>query len=194
MRLILNIVLFLIAVGLGYALYQSIKEPIAFGDELARREDIVVDRLKQIRTAQQLYRDAEGTEGFAKSFDSLTYVLREGRIPIVSITGDPDDPNFDGTITYDTTYVAAYDSIQVLGVNLDSLPYVPFGGGTFEIYADTTRYQSTLVDVVEVSTRYRNFMGAYADERFQRYDSGYDPGALLKFGNRSTPSLSGNWE
>ena len=194
MRLVLNIVLLLIAIGLGFALYSSIEEPIAFGDELGRRTDVVVDRLKQVRTAQQLYRDAEGTDGFAKTFDDLTTVLRNGRIPIVSVFGDPDDPNFDGQIRYDTAYKSAYDSIQVLGIDLDSLRYVPFGGGQFEIFADTTRYQQTLVDVVEVSTRYGDFMGPFADARFQRYDQSYDPGKTLKFGNRSTPSLSGNWE
>lgn len=194
MRLVLNVVLLLIALGLAWALYSSIEEPIAFGDELSLRRDRVVDRLKDIRTAQQLYRDAEGTEGFAKSFDELADVLRNGRIPAVSVFGDPDDPNFDGVIRYDTTYTPAYDSVQALGINLDSLQYVPFGGGTFEIYADTTRYQQTLVDVVEVSTRYEAFMGPFADERFQRYDQSYDPRQTLKFGNRSTPSLSGNWE
>lgn len=194
MRLVLNIVLLLIAAALGYALYQSIEEPIAFGDERVRRTDAVVDRLKDIRTAQQLYREAEGTDGFAKSFDELTRVLREGRLPIVSVFGDPDDPNFDGEIRYDTIYKAAYDSIQTLDINLDSLQYVPFGGGTFEIFADTTRYQQTLVDVVEVKTTYRDFMGPFADERFRRYDQSYDPSKTLKFGNRSTPSLSGNWE
>ena len=72
---------------------------------------------------------------------------------------------------------------------------MPFSGGTrFEVYADTTRYQQTLVDVVEVKTTYREFMGPFADERFTRYDQSYDPSKTLKFGNRSTPSLSGNWE
>ena len=194
MKLIINLVLLAIGAFLVYLLVDSIKEPIAFGDVRVARTDAVVERLKEVRTAQQLYRDVTG-EGFAKTFDTLTQVLREGRIPIVSVFGDVDDPNFDGQIRYDTTFVSAYDSIQRLGINLDSLRYVPYSGGQqFTLQADTTTYQQTLVDVVEVKTKYSAFMGEYADPKFKRYDQSYNPDKDLKFGNLSSPSLSGNWE
>lgn len=194
MKLVINLVLLAIAGFLVYALIDSIREPIAFGDERVKRVDAVVERLKDVRSAQQLYRDVTG-EGFAHSFDTLEQVLRNGRIPIVSVFGDVDDPNFDGQIRYDTIYRSALDSVQALGINLDSLRYVPYTGGkTFEMAADTVTYQSTLVDVVEVKTYYREFMGPYADARFSRYDQGYDPNKPLKFGSLSSPSLSGNWE
>lgn len=194
MKLVINVVLLLIAAFLVYTLYGSIEEPIAFGDERVKRTDAVVERLKDVRQAQQLYRDVTG-QGFAPTFDTLQEVLRNGRIPIVSVYGDVDDPNFDGEIRYDTIYKSAYDSIQALGIVLDSLPYIPYTGGEkFEIWADTVTYQSTLVDVVEVKTYYKSFMGEYADPRFARYDQAYDPNKPLKFGNRSSPSLSGNWE
>ena len=194
MKLVINVALLLIAAFLVYTLYGSIEEPIAFGDERVKRTDAVVERLKDVRQAQQLYRDVTG-QGFAPTFDTLQEVLRNGRIPIVSVYGDVDDPNFDGEIRYDTIYKSAYDSIQALGIVLDSLPYIPYTGGEkFEIWADTVTYQSTLVDVVEVKTYYKSFMGEYADPRFARYDQAYDPNKPLKFGNRSSPSLSGNWE
>jgi len=50
------------------------------------------------------------------------------------------------------------------------------------------------VNVVEVSTNYKYFMGPYANPRFQRYDNTYNPTKTIKFGNMSTPSLAGNWE
>jgi len=175
-------------------LVTSISEPIAFGDELKVRQDAVINRLKEVRTAQQLYRDVTG-EGFANSFDSLEYVIRNGRIPIVSVFGDPDDPNFDGVIRYDTIFRSALDSAMSLNLPLDSLRYVPFSEGqVFDIRADTTTYQSTLVNVVEVSTNYKYFMGPFANPRYKRYDNTYNPTKTIKFGNLSTPSLAGNWE
>jgi len=195
MRTIINLVLAAIAALLIWVLVTSISEPIAFGDELDRREDAVITRLKDIRTAQQLYRDVTG-EGFAPTFDTLEQVLRNGQIPIVSVFGDPDDPNFDGVIRYDTTYRSALDSAMALGLPIDSLRYVPFTGNNkqFDVRADTVTYQSTLVNVVEVSTNYKYFMGDYANPRFQRYDNTYDPTKTIKFGNMSTPSVAGNWE
>ena len=194
MKLIINLLLLGIAAVLVWALASSISEPIAFGDELNRRRDAVVDRLKDVRTAQQLYRDVTGA-GFAHSFDTLESVLRGGNIPIVSVYGDVDDPNFDGVIRYDTVFVPARDSIERLGISIDSLRYVPYSGKKqFELRADTTTYQSTLVDVVEVKTYYRDFMGPFADQRFSRYDQNYDPSKPLKFGNLNSPSLSGSWD
>jgi len=194
MKLVINLLLLAAAAALVWALARSIQEPIAFGDVKAERQDAVVNRLKQVRSAQQVYRDVTNA-GFAHNFDTLVQVLRTGRIPIVSVYGDMDDPNNAGEIRYDTTFVSANDSLQTLGINIDSLRYVPYSGGKqFEIQADTVTYQSTLVDVVEVKTHYEDFMGAYGHPRFQRYDQSYDPKKPLKFGNMSSPSLSGSWD
>jgi len=193
MRTVINLVLVAIAIALSWVLINSISEPIAFKNEKDKREDAVIDRLKEVRTAQQLFRDVTGS-GFAPNFDTLDQVLRNGRIPIVSVYGDPDDPNFDGVIRYDTIYRSAYDSAVALKLPLDSLRFVPFTSGKqFDIRADTVTYQSTLVNVVEVSTNYKYFMGKYTDPRFVRYDNKYDPNKTIKFGNMSTPSVAGNW-
>lgn len=193
MKLVINLVLAVIIVGLVYVLVQSIREPIAFKAERTRREQVVVEKLMEIRKAQEAFRDITG--GFAPSFDSLKNVLTNGRFMIVQVFGDPDDPNFQGTIEYDTMYTPAIDSIRAMGINLDSLKYVPFGGGaTFDIAADTITYQSTVVNVVEVGVPRKVFMGKYADPRYSKYDRSYDPNSVIKFGNMTAPNLSGNWE
>ncbi|MEL6863353.1 MAG: hypothetical protein AAFP19_02990 [Bacteroidota bacterium] len=85
--------------------------------------------------------------------------------------------------------------VEEYGLSLDSLSLIPFGGGkTFDIQADTLTYQKTLVNVVEVGTQKRNFMGPYADARFARYDDSYDPDEIIKFGNMNAPNTAGNWE
>ena len=193
MRIVINLILAAIVLGLVWVLISSIREPIAFKAEKDRRERAVIDRLIQIRTAQEAFRTIK--EGFAPSFDSLSKVLRYDSFMIIKVIGDPDDPNFTGEITYDTSYASAYDSIQAMNINLDSIRFVPFGeGATFEIQADTITYQSTMVEVVEVGTRRKTFMGRYADPRFAKYDNGYDPNSYIKFGNMNAPNLAGNWE
>jgi hypothetical protein len=193
MRIIINLVLFAIVIGLVWVLIGSIREPIAFKAEKEKRERAVVNKLMTIRTVQEAFRNIKG--GFAPSFDSLSKVMKTDSFAIIKIIGDPDDPDFTGEIIYDTTYVPAIDSILAMKINLDSLPFVPYGEGSrFDIQADTITYQSTNVPVVEVGVKREVFMGPYALERFSRYDSGYDPKSIIKFGNMNAPNLSGNWE
>ncbi|MCB0634162.1 MAG: hypothetical protein R2824_21365 [Saprospiraceae bacterium] len=193
MRLVINLFLAAVVVGLVWLLISSIREPIAFQSEKERRERAVIDKLMEIRTAQDLFRNI--TDGFAPTFDSLSDVLKNGKFAVISVIGDPDDPNFTGEIIYDTTYSPAIDSIRALGINLDSLPYVPYGhGAIFDIAADTITYQKTIVPVVEVGVQRKVFMGPYADRRFARYDQKYNPEAPIKFGSMNSPNMSGNWE
>jgi len=191
MRLLLNILLILGIVGLAYLLYYNVKEPIAFQAEKSLREDRVVDRLKDIRTSQEIYRMITGT--YASNFDTLSQVLRENDIPQLKVIGDPDDPNAEFTV--DTLYYSTQDTLNTLGINLDSIRYVPFTSGKmFMIDADTLTYQQTLVNVVEVGIPRETFMGRFGDPKYAKYDKSYNPKGMIKFGNMSTPSLSGNWE
>lgn len=196
MRLVINVILLLVAGILAFMLYKSISEPIAFDNEFKKREAIVVDKLKTIRTAQEMYRDITGM--FAPNFDTLNYVLTNEKFRRIAVIGDPDDPNFEGAITYDTTYTMAIDSINKIGLNLDQLRYVPKFDDTdlteFVISADNIDYQATIVAVVEVGTQYNTFMGLYADPYYKKYDQTYSPKKLLKFGDLNRPNISGNWE
>ncbi len=192
MRIVINVVLALIIVFLFWVLYSSISEPIEFQDARNTREQAVIDQLIKIRQAQEIYRSVEGD--FAGHFDSLRDVLRNGRVKTIKVEGDPDDPT-GAEITYDTIYEPAMKFVTEAEINLDSLEYVPYGeGATFEIQADTLTYQSTLVNVVEVSTVRKKFMGPWASERFARYDNSYNPNSIIKFGDMNAPNVSGNWE
>ena len=192
MKLIISLVLALVIGILGYLLYLNIREPIAFEQVKNEREAVVVSKLKEIRTAQEIFRDITGQ--FAGDFDSLSYVLKTDSITFENIMGDPDDPtnsNFIRTITK----TPAIDSIMALGINLDSLRYVPYSdNASFNIQADTMTYQSTLVNVVEVGTRWKVFMGKYGSNKYSKYDNSYSPNKMLKFGDMNAPNITGNWE
>ena len=194
MRLIVNLVLVAVIAGLIWVLYSSISEPIAFQKERKIREDAVIAKLMEIRQAQEIFRSVSGA-GFAPSFDSLKDVLRNDTVWTIKVEGDPDDPS-STEIFYDTIPELAMKFVEEYGINLDSLEYVPYSNqkAIFEIQADTMTYQSTLVNVVEVKTSRKNYMGKYASIRFARYDKSYNPNSTIKFGDMNAPNLSGNWE
>ncbi len=193
MKYLINLVLLALIVVFAYFLYQSIAEPIRFTNAKAKRQKIVIENLKQIRKSQELYREI--TDSFATNFDSLIYVLKNDSIPVIKIIGNPDEISSVKDVEYDTIYFSAIDSIKNLKIDLDSLKYVPFTNGKlFNIAAAEIDYQKTKVNVVEVSTRYKEFMGKYADKKYQKYETGYNPDNVLKFGDLNTPNLTGNWE
>jgi len=193
MKFIINAVLVLLTLMLIYFLYQSISEPIKFIDQKLYREKFVIERLKDIRTSQELYREITGK--FAGSFDTLINTLKTKPIPIIKIIGNPDELKSIKDIKYETVYLNTMDSIKKLNIDLDSLRYVPFGGGKeFEIQAAEIEYQKTKVNVVEVGARYKDFMGKFGDIRFKKYEKGFSPDNLLKFGDLTAPNVSGNWE
>lgn len=194
MKLGINILLSLLILLFAFLLYNSIKEPIAFKAQKDMRKKAVVDRLMEIRTSQEMYKDMTGE--FAKSFDALRDTLKMGKIEFEKIIEDPNEPDNKDLWERVVTYSSAIDSINKLGINLDSLRFVPYAntGTKFNLSADTMTYQKTLVHVIEVSTRWKDFMGPYASERFAKYDNSYKPNKLMKFGDMGKPTISGNWE
>ncbi len=193
MRKLFSLFFLVLAFFLAYLLYKSIEEPIAFANVRTLRDDAVEDQLKKIRTTQEMYRDITGE--FAPRFDTLRQVLTNEDFLQIQVIGDPDDPNFQGTIVYDTTRVPAIDSIRALNIDLATLDEVPYGNGAkFDIEANVIEYQSTEVPVVQVGVPRSKYMGEYADAKFKRYDQRYEPNAAIKFGDLTKPSLAGNWE
>ncbi len=200
MRLILNLLLSVVIIGLVYLLATSVTEPIRFKTAKTKRENAVVDKLIKIRHLQEMYRTITGE--FAPSFDTLKQVLMNDSFEIVKVFGDPDDPD-NSQISYDTIYKPAKDSVQALindpnfKLNFDNIEYVPFADQEikFNVWADTITYQRTTVPVVEVGIERKKFMGdEYSKPKYARYDQSYDPESTIKFGDRTKPNTSGNWE
>ena len=193
MRKLFSLAFLVLAFFLAYLLYKSIEEPIDFANERALRDDAVITQLETIRTTQEMYRDITGE--FAPNFDTLREVLENEDFLQVVVIGDPDDPNFQGEITYDTTRIPAIDSVRALGIDLATLENVPGADGQkFDLEANVIDYQSTSVPVVQVGVPRKAYMGKYADARYKRYDQRYEPNAAIKFGDLTKPSLAGNWE
>ena len=159
----------------------------------------VVDRLEKIRTAQEVYKMVTGA--YAPRFDTLVQVLKTDSVKVVKVFGNADDVRSTEEFREEISYTNAMDTLRSILVknkhtfpNLDSLQYVPYTQGErFSISADTLTYQSTLVNVVEVGTRWKTFMGKYASPSYSKYDNSYDPNRMIKFGDMNAPNLGGNW-
>lgn len=195
MRKVINLALILITLVLTYWLYTSIKEPIAFHSERDKRKDAVIASLKNIQIAQDVYRMVTGN--FANNFDSLSSVLKNREIEIAKLESDPSDPTNQDKFIKTVSYKSAKDSLfSMLGkqINIDSLRFIPYTDGkTFEIDADTLTHQGSLVNVVQVGTKYKEFMGEFANPSYKKYDKFYDPEKMIKFGDMNSPNTNGNW-
>jgi hypothetical protein len=195
MRRIVNVVLVLIALIMGIWLFKSIQDPIEFQAEKEKRKEAVVSVLKKIQTAQDMYRNIVGS--YAGSFDTLSKVLMTSQITLEKLEADPTDPTNQDKFIRTIIKKPAKDSLfNLLGgvINLDSLRYIPYGEGkTFSIEADTIVQQSQKVYVVEVGTKYKDFMGEFSSPRYKKYDALYDPEKSLKFGDLNSANTSGNW-
>ena len=75
-KIVIEIVLFIACVGLVYAIYSSIMEPVNFNKRMTARENIAIQRLKDIRTLQVAYKSANGK--FTSSVDSLKDFYENG--------------------------------------------------------------------------------------------------------------------
>lgn len=194
MTKVINIALILVTIVLTYWLYASIKEPIAFNSELEKRKLAVIAHLKKIQIAQDIFRMASGK--YANNFDTLTSVLENGKIELIKLEADPSDPTNQDKFVKSVSFVFARDTIKSLlgDINISDLRYIPFTDKkVFDIDADTLTHQNNLVNVVQVGTKYKDFMGVFADPKYKKYAKFYDPEKVLKFGDMNSPNTNGNW-
>lgn len=135
MKKVIQILLVLVIVFLGYKVYTSISTPIDFQKEQNLRSDAVVESLKNIRKAQLAFKEVNGK--FTASWDSLVTFTKSGTLPLVRKIGSLTDAQLEsgmteaealkqGIIIRDTVRVAVKDSLFGKEFNVDRLPYIPY--------------------------------------------------------------------
>jgi hypothetical protein len=162
MKKVLNLLLAVTIVGLGYICYRSIMVPIEFEEERDFREKAIIARLIDIRTAQVEYRNILKI-GYADNLDTLIEFVKTSQMPVILKEGELDDKQLERGLTEkkameiinkakktnnwkevekeglmgfrrDTSWIALLDTIFPKGYAIDSLAYVPFGNGArFEV-------------------------------------------------------------
>lgn len=194
---ILKIILAAVIIVLGLLIFRSINKPVKFENALQTRGDVIVGKLKDIRTAQNLFRNQYGH--YTASFDSLKTFVKTGKIPEVKIIPDPTDTTFTRTISDTLGLISIYDSIfSKKSYPLEKLDEVPFSNGDlFSMMAGKINKGGVDVAVFEVSVR----MEVYTKDLDKQLvinrikeleDKSKFPG--LKVGSMTEASTDGNWE
>ena len=119
MKIGIQIVLWVASIFFAYKIYDSINGPIQFNEEKNVRFAKVINRLKDIRTAQIAHRDVKGV--FSNNFDSLIKFIDEGQFTLI----EKRDSSF---LEYDRTY--RIDMLREIIV-IDTLGTVPVKDSLF---------------------------------------------------------------
>ena len=88
-KIIVEILLALAAVGCVYGIYRSIMKPVNFNKEKARRQEVAVQRLKDIRTLEVAFKGVNNR--YTADLDSLINFYNTGKMDIIMQVGSNDD-------------------------------------------------------------------------------------------------------
>ncbi|NUM50632.1 MAG: hypothetical protein HUU48_05895 [Flavobacteriales bacterium] len=194
MKLGIQIALAVIVIALAYAVYNSIHSRIAFDNEVKTRKDVVVERLKDIRTVQITFRNKTGA--FAGNFEQLIQFLLKDSIPLVKIEGTVPDTLTEakavelGIVKKDTVMIAVKDTILKHYTQFDDLAIIPFSEGEkFVLQSGEIEKGSVKVKVFEAFAPHKFFL-----KGMDLSIANIDPEDGLKVGSMTDASTSGNWE
>jgi len=197
-KILLQFGLFVVIVALGYFVYNSIMEPVRFNKERELREKVVIERLKDIRSSQFIYKELSGS--YASNFDTLISFLKVAEIPVVKIIPDPNDTTFTLTINDTVGYINVADTLfgNRKGFKFSQIKIIPFSDGDiFEMSADTVKRGGVKVHVFEAKAPFTSFLKGMNEQAVINIIAKFEdiekyPG--LKVGSLAEPSTDGNWE
>jgi hypothetical protein len=193
---ILQIVLFLVIIVLAYFVYKSIDTPVQFEKKKVAKEILVIQDLKDIRAGQQMYKKLH--DKYAADIDTLMVFLREGQIPIVKQTQDPNDTTMTIKINDTIGFIGVADSLyQYAKFSLDSLPYIPESGKRYELAAGTIESGGYPVHVFEAKATYKDILFGLDNQliiNLIKSKTELDQFPGLKVGSMTEASTDGNWE
>ena len=181
---IIKIALLALIFIMSFVLYRNIKKPMEFNEEKGIRYKVVIQKLKDVRTAEMAYKELKGQ--FADNFDALVKSVKEDNFMVVKVIGNPDDTT--QVIRRDTFYEPVLLKIFPPGYMIDSLSYVPYGNGAkFSINAGEIERGKVKVKVFEISASNEIILNGL-DEKYYNKKEG------LQVGSMNDPTYTGNWE
>ncbi len=196
--IILKVVLALVIVYLGYMVVGSIMEPVRFENEKTKRDEVVIELLKNIRDVQLAYKGVHNV--YANSFDTLIDFVQNGQLPVVNIIPDPTDTTFTRTINDTTGYISVGESIFGKRPNFkaSNIEFIPFSNGEkFKMSAAVIEINKVRVPVFEISAEYKYILHGMEEQLIHnlvRKLTEFEKFPGLKVGSITEASTDGNWE
>lgn len=211
MKKLFQIILAVAIVGLVYVIYVQISTPIRFDKETKAKKAQVIDRIKDIRTAQRAFKSKY--QHFTASFDSLSAFVLTDTLELERKIVDEDDSaamamlKKSGKKNIEKFKIAVIDTIfapkKVTRQDVEIFRFIPGTGNKAQFIMEAgiiTTESKVVIPVVECRAPYKAFLDtvAYRQEvinlideeqnNFNRY-----PG--VKFGSMdSGNNEAGNWE
>lgn len=97
MKVVMRVLLAIAIVLLAWVSWKSIQGPIDFNAEVAKRDQAVIQRLMDIRTAQVALRSQTGS--YTASFDTLINFVKAGKIATLVRSGDLTEAQLESGMT-----------------------------------------------------------------------------------------------
>lgn len=211
MKRIAQIILGVVILGLVYVIYDQISTPIRFDNEVKVRNAQVIDRIKDIRTAQRSFKSKY--QRFTGSFDTLISFVLNDSLELERKIVDEDDSvamamlKKSGRKNVQKFKVAVIDTVfapkKLSRADVENLRYIPGTDNKAQFIMEAgiiTTESKVMIPVVECRAPYKMYLDT--DEfrqdiinlidndvhNLQRY-----PG--IKFGSMETGNNeAGNWE
>ena len=206
MKLVAQIVLWILSFFFSYKIYDSINGPIQFNQKKNERYAQVINRLKDIRLAQIAHRDVRGS--FSNNFDSLVKFIDEGIFTLIE-QRDSSYMEYDRTyridmlkevIVIDTLgFVPVKDSLFKTSSRFKEMETVPIEGidAKFQLKADIINKNNYKVPVFEVKVA-KNIILHDQNQDFVKQENetvsvdGVN-GPEIILGSLTDVSTNGNW-
>lgn len=200
-KLLTYFILPLVIVVLAVLIVRSINEPVKFNHEKDARQEVAIQRLKDIRELQTTFKSAFGY--YAPVMDTLVDFYNNGKITIVRQIGSMDDSvavarklvrreNIE-IFVRDTLFTTRTDFF------IDSLRYIPFSHGDTVIMSAVNKMVSGVnVPLFEAKMHYNSLLKDMDRQLIinliaEREDTERYPGLMV--GSIENPNNNaGNWE
>ena len=208
MKKIAQIILAVVIVALVYVIYDQISTPIKFENELKAKKAKVIDRIKDIRTAQRAFKSKY--QRFTGSFDTLAAFILTDTLELERTMRTRIDRLAQlkkmGKKNIEKFKIAVIDTIfspkRLSRQDVEDLRYIPTTDkqAQFIMEAGTAVASSVTVPIVECRAPYKLFLDtvAYRQEIINQIDDDINnfnryPG--VKFGSmEAANNEAGNWE
>lgn len=210
MKKLIQIILAVVIVGLVYIIYDQISTPIRFEQELKDKKALVIDRIKDIRTAERAFRTKY--QRFTGSFDTLINFILNDSLIMERRLVDEDDSAAMAQLKLRKIQNVEEFSIPVIDTvfaprklsvaDVQNLRYIP---GTenkveFLLAAGSVETGNVVVPVMECKAPYKMFLDTvkYRQELINLIDENkniYNKYPGVKVGDINQPNNeAGNWE
>ena len=206
MKTILQIVLWIACIVLGYLIYRSVTGPIEFKKVKQERFSKVISVMKDIRNSQEAYKTVNGK--FANDFNSLISFVDTGKYTITQ-QRDSSYMEFDKTYGIDLLkevtiidtlgFVSVKDSLFKGDDRYKSMMSVPYaqGGEKFEMKADIIEKSGYKAPVFEVKVKKDIILYDQPKDLRTRENAQISVeevnGSEIKVGSLTEVSTNGNW-